>query len=681
MKSRFVPAAETIEDSLRTLVPRTPLSLFAFDNSGVITLSQGTILEDLGLRPGPVVGQSMFDFNLRTPSLMTGIRRALAGESVNFVTNVDDFVFEVHFIPVQDANGKIGGVTGVAHNVTEQRRAESLLAGEKRLLEMVAAGGSLTEVLEAICVLVEETTNDCYCSVVLVDPSGSHLEQGVAPSLPRSFIRSIIGRPVNVNSGPCAMAAYLNQQVIAADLTSETRWAEYEWCPMALSHGLHACWSTPISSTAGKVVGAFTLYYDAPRTPTPLHQRLIHQFTDIASIAIERTRAEEALRASEQVARGQVEALVESLDVLSTAPAPDQFLLRMLSTIGRLLGEPCLGVALWRVDETDALSLRAAIKGKGCDPVGSAHPFAKDSCSWKEDVGLQELFFTGGPIPYDNVETDPRIPSRVRSFFRSRRIRKILRLPTLVGGQVKGFITLCHGLRPPYQPAEIELAQALAHQAMLAIQTGQAAILEERNRMARDIHDTLAQGFTAIVVQLQAAADATDKGLTKDAGKHLQSAHDIARQSLAEARRSVRALRPQALEKTSFWDALKGMIKQSTAGTVLRTKCQMRGHPRKLPPLWQQNLLHIGQEALTNTLKYARARRFDARLSFNKTELRLEFEDDGEGFVKTDQHDGFGLIGMRERVEQMRGTLTVKSARNAGTKVVVVSRYANGDLL
>jgi signal transduction histidine kinase len=335
---------------------------------------------------------------------------------------------------------------------------------------------------------------------------------------------------------------------------------------------------------------------------------------------------------------------------------------------------------LWRVDETDALSLRAAVKGKDCDPVSSAHPFAKESCSWKEDIGLQELFFTGGPIPYDNVETDPRIPSRVRSFFRSRGIRKILRLPTLVGGQVKGFITLCHGQRPPYQPAEIELAQALAHQAMLAIQTGQAAILEERNRMARDIHDTLAQGFTAIVIQLQAAADATDRGLTKDAGKHLQSARDMARQSLAEARRSVRALRPQALEKTSFWDALKGMIKQSTAGTVLRTRCQMRGHPRELPPLWQENLLHIGQEALTNTLKYARARRFEARLNFNKTELRVEFEDDGDGFVKTDHHDGFGLIGMRERVEQMRGTLTVKSARNAGTKVVVASRYANGNL-
>jgi signal transduction histidine kinase len=301
----------------------------------------------------------------------------------------------------------------------------------------------------------------------------------------------------------------------------------------------------------------------------------------------------------------------------------------------------------------------------------------KNPLFWKEDGGLQELFFTGVPIAYEDVDTDPRIRNAVRAYLRSQGTRKILRLPLLVGGKVKGVITICHAQRPPYQAAEIELAQALAHQVMLAIQSGQAATLEERNRMARDVHDTLAQGFTAIVVQLQAADDASAKGLKKDAQKHLQSACDLARQSLVEARRSVHALRPQALEDTSLWDALKGMIKQFTAGTALHAKFQMRGHPRELPPLWQQNLLHIGQEALTNTLKHARAGRFEARLNFNNKELRLELKDDGEGFTTTDRHGGFGLIGIRERIEQMGGTLTVTSARNEGTKIVVVSRYAS----
>jgi PAS domain S-box-containing protein len=95
------------------------------------------------------------------------------------------------------------------------------------------------------------------------------------------------------------MAAYLNEQVIAADLALETRWAAHAWCPMAMAHGLQACWSTPISSTAGRVVGAFAIYYGRPRTPTREQQDLIAQFTHIASIAIERAQSDAALRQGE----------------------------------------------------------------------------------------------------------------------------------------------------------------------------------------------------------------------------------------------------------------------------------------------------------------------------------------------------------------------------------------------
>jgi signal transduction histidine kinase len=187
----------------------------------------------------------------------------------------------------------------VETDIDDRKRAEALLAGEKRLLEMVARVHPLSAILAAICRLFESTAGRCYCSVVLVDPTGTRLEHGAAPSLPTSFIASINGRPVNVDSGPCAMASYLNEQVIAADLTSETRWAAYAWCPMALAHGLQACWSTPILSMAGKVLGAFAIYYDKPRTPTSLHQSLIEQFTHIASIAVERAQNDAALKRSE----------------------------------------------------------------------------------------------------------------------------------------------------------------------------------------------------------------------------------------------------------------------------------------------------------------------------------------------------------------------------------------------
>ena len=207
--------------------------------------------------------------------------------------------FHVHALPLKDAQDRVARWYVLETDIDDRKQAEALLAGEKRLLEMVAGGCSMSEILEAICRLVEAAASGCHCSVVLVDSKGTRLEHGAAPSLPVSFINSIIGRAVSQDTGPCAMAIYLNEQIIAADLSSETRWAAHAWCPMAMAHGLHACWSTPISTTAGKILGAFAIYYDRPRMPTPQQQVLIEQFTHVASIAIERAQGDAALRRSE----------------------------------------------------------------------------------------------------------------------------------------------------------------------------------------------------------------------------------------------------------------------------------------------------------------------------------------------------------------------------------------------
>jgi signal transduction histidine kinase len=161
----------------------------------------------------------------------------------------------------------------------------------------------------------------------------------------------------------------------------------------------------------------------------------------------------------------------------------------------------------------------------------------------------------------------------------------------------------------------------------------------------------------------------------KEANEHLRRAGDLARQSLNEARRSVHALRPQALQRGNFWEALKGIVKNTTAGTALHTTFNLRGKLRNLPQYWQENLLHIGQEALTNSLKYAHPRNFETRLVFNTKELRLELRDDGDGFKVKARHDGFGLAGMHERVEQMGGNLTISSRRGKGTKIAVTVPY------
>jgi PAS domain S-box-containing protein len=579
-------------------------------------------------------------------------------------------------------SGALGHYIGTTVDITARKHSEALLAGEKRLLEMVARGDPLAQILDALCRLVEELTSGARSSILLLEPNGNRLRHAAAPSLPKDYIDAIDGSPIGPSAGSCGTAAYRGQPVIVTDIATDPLWANYR--DVALPHGLRACWSSPILSSQDKVLGTFAIYYGEPRTPTPQQLEIIEQITHLASIALERKRAEAALRASEQVARGQVEALIQSLDILATAPPPETFIGQMLITIGRQLNAQ--SVILWLWDEaTDALVFHAGARGTNLAPVEQEHPFVKDGSSWKDNPGLQEMFFTGVPVACEDIENDPRLSDALRNYFRSTETRKFLTIPTLVGGQVNGFIGIRHGDRPFYRPEEIELAQALAHQAMFALQLNQSAeqsrltaVLDERNRMARDIHDTLAQGLTGVIVQLQAAEDATEKGYKKDAASHLQSARELARAGLSEARRSVRALRPQALEEASFWEALQAAIKNATAGTELHTAFRLRGKMRELPPLVQENLLHIGQEALTNTLKYAHATRFETHLSFNATGVRLELQDNGVGFKMNGRHDGFGLTGMQERVTQMGGALTVTSARSKGTRIVVISPYTRG---
>ena len=207
--------------------------------------------------------------------------------------------FHTRGFPLRDAEGRVVLWYSLATDIDDQRGAEALLAGEKQVLELVARSHSMAEILEALCQFVENTTSGRYCSVVTMDPSGTRFEYGAAPSLPDNFINSIVGRPINLDSDPCSLAAHRNEKVFAADLMSEIRWARQAWHQIALTNGLNACWATPISSAAGKVLGAFAIYHNEPRAPASLDQRLIEQITQIASIAIERTQRDAMLRRSE----------------------------------------------------------------------------------------------------------------------------------------------------------------------------------------------------------------------------------------------------------------------------------------------------------------------------------------------------------------------------------------------
>jgi signal transduction histidine kinase len=201
----------------------------------------------------------------------------------------------------------------------------------------------------------------------------------------------------------------------------------------------------------------------------------------------------------------------------------------------------------------------------------------------------------------------------------------------------------------------------------------EASILDERNRMAREIHDTLAQAFTGILLHIGAATELiTKKPATAQA--HLETVDELARTGLAEARRSVAALRPKLLEEGDLSSALKRLTTQMKSSANTHLTCEVIGVAYCLSPDVENNLLRIGQEALTNAIKYAQATQIQVELVYEETQCLLRVKDDGQGF-EVDQialSNGFGLLGMSERAEQIAGELIIQSQPNQGTQVVVI---------
>ena len=199
--------------------------------------------------------------------------------------------------PLRDEMGNIVKWHGTAIDIEDRKRAEVLLAGEKRLLEMIARGDSRALILDALCRLVEELATGSLSSILLLDADTNRLRHGAAPNLPRPYVDAIDGTVIGPAAGSCGTAAYRAQPVIVCDIATDPLWADYR--DLALPHRLRACWSTPILSSEGRVLGTFAVYYREPRSPTPQDQSVIEQITHLASIAIEREQAEEKLRGAQ----------------------------------------------------------------------------------------------------------------------------------------------------------------------------------------------------------------------------------------------------------------------------------------------------------------------------------------------------------------------------------------------
>ena len=309
-RKRAEEALRSVERNLDQIINTIPTHIYVLNTEGSVQYVNQAVMDYTGLSLEDVKQEDYRDrvihpkdFKRVRAGRAASLRRGAPFSTEQRVLGNDGQYrwFLVRYKPLLDEQGRIVRWYVAAFDIEDRKRAEALLAGEKRLLEMVAGGNTLTSILDALCRLVEETASGYICGILLLDKSGTSLELARGPSLPPSYNEAILRWPVNPDSGPCARAVFLKEQVIVADVASDLQWDAYGWRPLALSYGLRACWSTPILSSENAVLGTFALYSREPGEPTPQLQDVIEQMTHLAAVAIERQRAVEQLEAEQEL--------------------------------------------------------------------------------------------------------------------------------------------------------------------------------------------------------------------------------------------------------------------------------------------------------------------------------------------------------------------------------------------
>ncbi|HEX6158977.1 MAG TPA: GAF domain-containing sensor histidine kinase [Thermoanaerobaculia bacterium] len=392
------------------------------------------------------------------------------------------------------------------------------------------------------------------------------------------------------------------------------------------------------------------------------------------------TREIENRRRAECSARMQSSTVQLALDLLVSERDLEGFFRVFMKTLIEECDSHAVGVFLLD-DEATQCELWMAYVGEQL--------FAKSQPDWdrlqlpRETMAHHLLAFRAGwteTIEY--AGDDPRLPAAVREFNAGHGLQSLCVTPLQLADRNLGWIALSTGDAPPeYGPWRRALLEAVARQATLALHQSQLAeqsriearhqaVLEERNRLARDIHDTLAQGFAGILMQLQ-SAQRSGAALPKQVAQSIDNAVDLARSHMIEARRSVCALRPQTMESGDFSTVLERSVELARRVTDVPIDVTIE----ELPPFGaavESELAGIVQEALSNAVRHARARRIRVHASSVKAVgFRLSVADDGRGIAKERFGAGFGLTSMQERAERIGASLTIVTAPRAGTEIVL----------
>jgi PAS domain S-box-containing protein len=372
------------------------------------------------------------------------------------------------------------------------------------------------------------------------------------------------------------------------------------------------------------------------------------------------------------------EALRGCLDALASVPELDDFLGQVMAAITRQLDSVSSSLRMLN-HEQNTLTLELIFQDdRVMSPAEASYP--ESSRSLSPDEQRTAVFLDQPATVIHMLDPHSPIDEVHRSYLLGLGIKTLLIIPLSSGGQVNGRLDFRFREERDFDPEDLEIARALATQASLAIQltrlaktARQSAVLEERNRLAAEIHDTLAQSFAGILMQLELAQEEMTAMEGNPLG-YIRHASETAKFGLAEARRSVLSLRSSALRESGLVTVLQRLVEHSNLGGRVRCDFRFNRIPEeRLSATVQHQLLRIAQEAISNAVRHAKPTVVIVTLRWESPDLILEVKDNGSGISRDrmERSEGFGLDSMRERAAQIHAKLEILTATGEGTRIIV----------
>lgn len=549
---------------------------------------------------------------------------------------------------------------GNAHLYEEARAQTARLETLREAIEQISSELDLPALLNRLAVSAVRLLDADFGTIALVDEESGTARIEAGYNLPPGAL----GRRLGPGEGLTGLALAQRAPLLLGPEDPQPS------APEPYANPGHAHLAVPLW-WQDRLIGTFTLSSGQPgKRFTAADLDTLALLARHAAVAIENAGLYSALQ--ERFSQ------VEGISAVGTALVEERNLERVLRTVAEqiiaLLGADSCAIALLPPDESTWVSgqeLEVAV-GVGV-PVG--RPPSGRLPLHSSITG--QAILRGEPVLAEGLQAETR---RDVELLRRAGVDTLLCVPLQTSERTVGAINAFGGVGKRFGPRDIEIVTLFAHQAAVAIENARLyeqarvlAVAEERNRMAREIHDTLAQGFTGIILQLEVAQSLLE-GEEPAARERMLRAQELARTSLREARRSVWNLRPSSLQGRTLPEALRAHLTEWRGQTGIATDLGVAGGARPLAPETEDTLLRVAQEALNNIYKHARARRVELLLTFSPEAVQLRVDDDGSGFAGAGNPadgGGFGLVSMRERANRLGGTLTIESTPGEGTRVEV----------